>query len=140
MSVNYIGLWKRASIQLGDTDPYEDAIVFWLQAETYFADIRIPLSQPALAHQQSLLSLDTPELLKFAEFQAFAGTIDATKSWIRWNRSIDFRPDPSRVDQGSVHFEGNNLIEMGEFEFEDEIQQYLEVWVPQSNDNSDRWS
>jgi hypothetical protein len=135
---NYIGLWKRQSIQLGDADPYEDAIVFWLQAEKYFADIRIPLNQPILPLQRALLDLDKPELLKFTEFKAFAGTIDATESWIRWNRSLDFKPDPNRVDQGSVHFEAGNLIEIGEFEFEDEIQQYLEVWVPQSGDISSR--
>ncbi|HEY9643336.1 MAG TPA: hypothetical protein V6C57_22800 [Coleofasciculaceae cyanobacterium] len=138
MSAKYIGLWKRASIQLADADPYEDSIVFWLQAEKYFADIRIPMNQPCLPPQKSLLDLDPAELPKFAQFTAFAGTIDATESWIRWNRTIDFKPDPRRIDQGSVHFEDGNLIEIGEFEVEDEIQQYLEVWVPQSPDSSDR--
>jgi hypothetical protein len=138
VSAKYIGLWKRESIQLADAVPYEDSIVFWLQAEKYFADIRIPLNQPCLPPQTSLLDLDPDKLLKFSQFNAFAGTIDATESWIRWNRMIDFKPDPSRIDQGSVHFEGQNLIEIGEFELEDEIQQYLEVWVPQSNHSSDR--
>lgn len=134
----YIGLWKRESIQLGDADPYEDTIVFWLQAETYFADIRIPLNQPSLLPHQSLIDLEPAELLKFATFNAFAGTIDATEHWIRWNRTIDFKPNPSRIDQGSVHFEGQNLIEVGEFEVDDNVQPYLEVWVPQSNNVGDR--
>ncbi len=138
MSAQYIGLWKRESIQWADTFPYEDSIVFWLQAERYFADIRIPLNQPCLPPQKSLSNLDLSELPKFAKFNAFAGTIDATESWIRWNRTIDFKPDPSRIDQGSVHFEGENLIEIGESELGDEIQQYLEIWVPQSQDVSDR--
>ena len=134
MSATYTGLWKRRSIQLGSA-PYEDAIVFWLQAEQYFADIRIPLNQPS-SPQQSLCDWDGAELLRFSEFQAFAGTINATESWICWNRTIDFRPDPHRVDQGNVHFEGNNLIEVGEFD--GGRQKYLEVWVPQSMDGSDR--
>ncbi|MBW4661998.1 MAG: hypothetical protein KME15_25335 [Drouetiella hepatica Uher 2000/2452] len=138
MSSPYIGLWKRESIQWADASPYEDSIVFWLQAERYFADIRIPLNQP-LPPQKPLLDLDSSELLKFAKFNAFAGTIDATDSWIRWNRTIDFKPDPNRIDQGSVHFKDENLIEIGEFEFEDEVQQYLEIWVPQSQDVSDRF-
>jgi Protein HRI1 len=139
VSAKYIGLWKRESIQLADADPYEDSIVFWLQAEKYFADIRIPLNQPCLPPQTSLADLNADELLKFAKFKAFAGTIDATESWIRWNRLIDFKPDPSRIDQGSVHFAGQNLIEIGEFELGDEIQQYLEVWVPQLSDVGDRF-
>ena len=138
MSSQYIGLWKRESIQWADASPDEDSIVFWLQAERYFADIRIPLNQPCLPPQKSLSDLDLSELPKFAQFSAFAGAIDATESWIRWNRTIDFKPDPSRIDQGSVHFEGENLIEMGESEVGDEIQQYLEIWVPQSQDTGDR--
>ncbi len=138
MLANYIGLWKRESIQLGDAAPYEDTLVLWLQAETYFADIRIPLNQPCLLPHQTLMDLESAELVKFATFNAFAGTIDATERWIRWNRTIDFKPNPSRIDQGSVHFEGQNLIEIGEFELDDTIQRYLEVWVPQSHDVSDR--
>jgi hypothetical protein len=134
----YIGLWKRESIQVADAAPYEDSIVFWLQAEKYFADIRIPLTQPALPLHKTLSDLEPTELSKFSQFNAFAGTIDATEHWIRWNRAIDFKPDPSRVDQGSIHFEGDNLIEIGEFDLEDEIQQYLEVWVPQSRSIGDR--
>lgn len=135
MPATYTGLWKRSSIQLGAA-PYEDAIVFWLQAEKYFADIRIPLNHPSLLPQQSLCDLDMLELLRFSHFKAFAGTIDATESWIRWNRTIDFRPDPNRVDQGNVHFEGKNLIETGGFD--GGMQQYLEVWVPQPIATSDR--
>jgi len=131
MSSVFTGLWKRQSIQIGDSEPYEDATVLWLQAQTYFADIRIPLNQPSLPSGQSLLNLTLPQLLEFAKFKAFAGTIDATESWIRWNRKIDFKPDPSRVDQGKVHFEGQNLIEVGEFFVNGDAQSYLEVWVPQ---------
>jgi len=134
----YTGLWKRSSIQLGDAPPYEDATVFWLQAEKYFADIRIPLTQPSLSPPLSLRILDTPELLQFAQFTAFAGVIDIAESWIRWNRTIDFSPDPNRVDQGNVFFAGKNLIESGEFDFGGGIQQYSEVWVPQTTDTSDR--
>jgi len=134
----YIGLWKRESIQLADAAPKENETVFWLQAEQYFADIRIPFDQPRLPPDMSLFDLAAAELPEFANFNAFAGTIDATESWIRWNRTIDFKPNPSRIDQGSVHFEDRNLIEIGEFEFENKVQQYREIWVPQSHAVSDR--
>jgi Protein HRI1 len=128
---DYLGLWKRESIQIGRSLPYEDATVFWLQAKTYFIDIRIPLNQASLPPGQTLQDLNPPELRQFAQFQAFAGTIDSTDRWIRWNRSIDFTPNPGCVDQGDIHFEGENLIEVGEFSKEDQLQQYREIWVPQ---------
>ncbi len=137
MPPNFTGLWKRKSIQIGDSEPYEDATVLWLQAKTYFADIRIPFNQPSLPPGQSLLSLNRSELLKFSEFKAFAGTIDAAESWIRWNRQIDFQPSPKRIDQGKVYFEDGNLIEVGEFLLSGSVQPYLEVWVPQPVDTSD---
>ena len=134
---HYLGLWKRESIQIGNSSPYEDATVFWLQAKTYFVDIRIPLNQASLPSDQTLQDSNLPELLRFAQFQAFAGTIDSTDRWIRWNRSIDFAPNPDRVDQGDVHFEGKNLIEVGEFSVDDQPQQYREIWVPQPLSHSD---
>ena len=137
MSSNFTGLWKRKSIRIGDFEPYEDATVLWLQAKTYFADIRVPFNQPSLPPGQSLPSLNRTELLKFSQFKAFAGTIDATESWIRWNRQIDFKPNPKCIDQGRVYFEDGNLIEVGEFLLNGSIQPYLEVWVPQSVDTSD---
>lgn len=133
MTTNYVGLWRRESIQLGDADPFEDSTVLWIQAQHYFADIRIPLNQPSLPSGQSLQDLSAPDLLKFATIKGFAGKIDFTDSWIRWNRLIDFRPDPGRIDQGQVHYEGKNLIEIGEFLFEKQSK-YLEVWVPQISD------
>ncbi len=131
----YIGLWKRASIQLGDRAPSENATVYWLQAETYFADIRIPFDQPRLS--QPLLSLDRDSLLPFAQINAFAGAIDCTETWIRWNRMVDFKPS-SDIDQGKVYFAGTDLIEQGESNINDKVEAYTEVWQPQPTEQGDR--
>jgi len=131
----YIGLWKRASIQMGEGNPFENATVYWLQAETYFADIRIPFNQPLLS--QPLLSLDRESLLPFAEINAFAGAIDCTETWIRWNRRIDFKPS-SDIDQGKVHFVGVDLIEQGESVVDGKIETYTEIWQPQPIEQGDR--
>lgn len=131
----YIGLWKRASIQVGEGAPSENATVYWLQAETYFADIRIPLSQPSLS--QPLCNLDRNDLLPFAEINAFAGAIDCTETWIRWNRMVDFKPS-SDIDQGKVHFAGTDLIEQGEFTLDGKVETYIEVWQPQPINHGDR--
>ena len=134
----YTGLWQRRSIQIADSAPYEDTLVYWLQADRYFADIRIPFSQPALT--QPLLSLDRERLLSFAQFSAFAGTIDSSPTWIRWHRQIDFQPDPQSVDQGEVEFVGADLIERGESMADGKAEPYTEVWVPQlePTDNHNR--
>jgi Protein HRI1 len=131
----YIGLWKRASIQVGDDAPFENATVYWLQAETYFADIRIPFSQPLLS--QPLLNLDRDRLLPFAEINAFAGTIACTETWIRWNRMVDFKPS-SDIDQGKVHFVGTDLIEQGEFTVDGKVEAYKEIWQPHPTEHGDR--
>lgn len=131
----YIGLWKRASIQIGEGTPFENATVYWLQAETYFADIRIPFNQPFLS--QPLLSLDRDSLLPFAEINAFAGTIDCTETWIRWNRKVDFKPS-SDIDQGKVLFVGTDLIEQGETLVDGKVEAYTEIWQPQPIEQGDR--
>ena len=131
----YIGLWRRASIQIGEGVPYEDTTVYWLQAETYFADIRIPFSQPSLS--QPLSSLSRDNLLALAQFSAFAGKIDCTETWIRWHRLVDFRPS-GEIDQGDVYFAGENLIERGKSTVDGKIEAYTEVWVPQPDDHSNR--
>jgi Protein HRI1 len=131
----YIGFWKRASIQVGDNAPSENATVYWLQAETYFADIRIPFSQPLLS--QPLLSLNRNSLLPFAEINAFAGTIACTETWIRWHRMVDFKPS-SNIDQGKVHFVGTDLIEQGESNVDGKVEAYTEVWQPQMIEHGDR--
>jgi hypothetical protein len=131
---SYIGLWKRETIQIGNSTPYENTTVYWLQAATYFADIRIPLTQPALPPEQNLLELEPAQLLRYAEITSFAGMIEATDTWIRWHRQIDFQPNPHSIDQGQVHYEGDNLIEIGEFEADGMTQTYREVWVPQPGD------
>ncbi len=135
MMEQYIGLWKRASIQVGENAPSENATVYWLQAETYFADIRIPFSQPLLS--QPLLSLDRDSLRPFAEINAFAGAIDCTETWIRWNRMVDFKPS-SDIDQGKVHFTGTDLIEQGESTVDGKVEAYTEVWQPQPTEHGDR--
>jgi len=133
---NYIGLWQRRSIQIVDGIPHEDTVVYWLQAETYFADIRIPFNQPQ--PNQPLLNLNRESLLSLAQFSAFAGTIASTETWIRWHRLIDFRPDPASIDQGEVEFVGADLIEHGESEFDGVVKPYTEVWVPQIEQMQDR--
>jgi Protein HRI1 len=131
----YIGLWKRASIQVGEGAPFENATVYWLQAETYFADIRIPFNQPLLS--QPLLSLDRDSLLHFAQINAFAGAIACTETWVRWNRMVDFKPS-SDIDQGKVHFAGTDLIEQGESTVDGKIEAYTEIWQPQPTEQGDR--
>lgn len=127
----YSGLWKRQSIQLGDCAPLETATVFWLQAGSYFADLRIPHDWPSLGEGQSLQSQLVDTLLPFARLVAFGGTTETTESRIRWTHQIDFRPRPGSLDEGSVFWEAGNLIEDGQFETPSGLQTYREVWVPE---------
>ncbi|BAC92286.1 hypothetical protein [Gloeobacter violaceus] len=128
----YTGLWRRETIQIEGGEPHETAVVLWLQVDAYFADLRIPFERAFLPAGQSLADLPIRRLRDFAGFSAFAGSIEATADWIRWNRTIDFRPRPGQLDQGRVHREDSHLIEIGEFARPDgSTGMYKEIWVPQ---------
>jgi hypothetical protein len=134
----YGGLWKRETIQIEAGEPRETAVVLWLQVGIHFADLRIPFERAFLPAGQSLANLPLQRLREFAGFSAFVGFIDATADWIRWNRTIDFCPRPGQVDQGRVHWEAGNLIEIGEFARPDSSTgTYKEIWVPQLCTNQD---
>ncbi|MBC8123773.1 MAG: hypothetical protein H7Y22_18285 [Gemmatimonadaceae bacterium] len=126
----YTGLWKRQSIQLGDCDPVETATVFWLQAGSYFADLRIPHDWPSLG-EGHLQPQPVDALLPFTRLMAFGGTTETTESRLLWTHQIDFQPRPGSVDEGSVFWEAGNLIEDGQCETPDGLQTYREVWVPE---------
>ncbi len=127
----YTGLWRRQSIQVGDGDAVETATVFWLQAGTYFADLRIPHDWPSASEGQSRPSQSVDALLPFTRLIAFGGTTESTENWIRWTHQLDFQPRIGSVDEGSVFWEAGNLIEDGQFETPGGPQTYREVWVPE---------
>jgi hypothetical protein len=118
----YIGLWERTLL---DTPTLRDTTsrVFWLQTESWHADIRIPADRPACSGHGSLATLSEPELLALSRQQGFAGITEVSGELCRWHRQMDYQPPSGFNDVGRMRFEGpDRLLEYGV------EQPYFEVW------------
>lgn len=122
--MKYRGLWRRRL--LIDADGTRDAatIVFWLQTDQYFADIRIPSDRPDFGNARSFAALDATQLCALARQEGFAGTLEWTDAACAWRRQIDFRPTGGPPDEGWMESRSDELI------IETGLHvPYLEEWV-----------
>lgn len=112
-----LGVWRRESIQLIgapgiDSAPFETAEVYWFQARSRFADLRIP--------RRSGVPLSDAE--------AFGGTQTWQPPSLRFHHALDRSGKPG-ADQGDLSWDGATLVEHGTFEVDGEHCQYVERWT-----------
>jgi hypothetical protein len=105
----FTGGWVRRGISLGDQPPVEDAVVWWLQAPTLHADLRVPN--------------DGGEPLT-----SFAGVTTWDGTALTWTRAVDLEHYDG-VDVGTVAWDGADLLESGTFEDDSGLTSYTERWV-----------
>ena len=108
------GAWKRVSLAVDGDAPGEHADVVWLQTERTYADLRIP--------RYGYGDIVAP--------MSFAGTTTWADPFLRWGHDLDLdaeRP-PGASDVGRVAWDGNDLVETGEFTDGDRAVPYTEVW------------
>jgi len=118
----YVGLWKRTFLE---TQSLRDTTsrVFWLQTQTWHADIRIPADRPQLTAHASLDTLSRADLLALSRQQGFVGVTHVAGDICRWYRYADYQPANGFNDIGRIHFDGNDrLLEYGV------EQHYFEIW------------
>ena len=124
-----VGVWKRLSIEEnGHRDTTTQ--VTWIQTKSGFADIRIPTSQfvfrpivrysPSKTSQLIDLSLDnafaslSPQQAKaLSQQEGFAGITQFNNGLCEWQRALDYSPFTGEPDQGTLHWEGDVLVEVG---------------------------
>jgi hypothetical protein len=95
------GGWVRRSIARDGGPPHEPSVVWWLQAPSHYADLRLPVAA------------DTPA-------EAFAGVTTWDPPALTWEHALDL--DRSAVaDTGRIRWDGQCLIEEG--------AGYVEVWA-----------
>lgn len=111
-----VGLWCRLSIEEnGHRDTSTQ--VFWLQTTSGFGDIRIPSGRPALT---TLAALTTSQALELASQSGFAGITRLEGDGeafqgnrCEWHHAMDYQPFNGKADVGTLHWEGDILIEIG---------------------------
>lgn len=125
----YTGVWQRKLLR---TPKIEDTTtqVFWMQTQSWHADIRVPASRPAFEGKWVLDQLNKSELMELAKQQGFCGTTVVDGNICRWLRKYDFQPPSGANDIGRMEFDGPDRV----FEYGVEAE-YFEIWerLPGSN-------
>jgi hypothetical protein len=128
----YIGAWKRTLLR---TPKVEDTTtqVYWMQTQSWHADIRVPANRPSCRGKLALGQLTRDELFGLARQQGFAGTTTVEGDICRWLRKYDFQPPSGADDVGRMEFETPDRV----LEYGVEAD-YFEIWerVPGSRGES----
>lgn len=118
----YVGVWKRTLLR---TPKGEDATtqVYWLQTQSWHADIRVPANRLPCRGKLALDQLTRDELFSLARQQGFSGTTLVEGNICRWLRQYDFQPPSGANDVGRMVFETpDHLLEYGV------EADYFEIW------------
>jgi hypothetical protein len=109
-----VGVWRRESIAVSDDEAFEDSVVYWLHAGSYFADMRWPLEPSRHA--------DVPVI-------AFAGAAQWSTPYMRFRHEIDFTK-AHLDDVARLTIVNGKVIERGCVTVADETIEFEEVWKP----------
>lgn len=102
------GGWMRNGIAIDGAEPTEPALVWWLQAPSLHADLRIPLEG-----EDGLM--------------AFAGTTSWSDPALTWTPALEL--DPSAFeDIGVITWDGADMMEAGSFADGAREVSYVERW------------
>jgi hypothetical protein len=118
----YLGVWKRTLLR---TPTKEDITtqVYWMQTQSWHADVRVPITRPDLSEKTSLEQLTRPELMELAKQQGFCGTTVVDEDTCRWLRRYDLQPPSGTNDIGRMEFDGPDRV----LEYGVEAD-YFEIW------------
>jgi hypothetical protein len=94
----FLGAWQRVSLSLCGDPEHEPEYVYWLQAETWFVDLRV--------------NRETAQVTGSA-----AGVTTWSAPHLRWQRTIDILEPAPPEDVGAIAWDGDEIIETGVFPF-----------------------
>ena len=120
----YVGVWKRSLLTTGSGIRDTSTTVYWPQTEELFADLRIPVPQPA-EDCSSLQDCTGEQLLQLAQQQGFAGVTTVSGDTCTWHRELDFQPQCGPPDVGKMSFASHDLLTENDPSGEN---QYHEDW------------
>lgn len=121
----YRGLWRRTLLHAGSLRD-TTSTVYWLQTDSWHADIRIPAGRPSFEGVTSLAQCSPAQWRFLARQQGFHGLTEVDTSAqpdiCRWHRLADFQPPALTPDAGALCLAGDLLVETGLHD------DYLEHW------------
>lgn len=116
------GLWRRSLIAWPGRPSDTTTSVRWLQGPRAYIDLRQPMPLPDFSHVRSREDLSFEDCAWLARQEGFAGHLHFDGRHFEWVREIDFQPPSPAADAGSLHWEGDVLIESGR------DADYIEHW------------
>ncbi len=105
----FVGVWQRREMRIAGV-LRDDADVLWLQANSWYADLRIPHADTG------------------GPVEAFAGPASWADPDFTWVHEIDWLGS-FPTDVGHLERDGRDLIERGTFVIDGEDAPYEERWV-----------
>ncbi|MDP1618155.1 hypothetical protein [Phenylobacterium sp.] len=122
------GVWRRELITAPGGYRDDSTRVFWVQADSWYGDIRLRIDIPRRAGATGFADFSDAELIELAKAQGFAGQLTVTPEMCAWRRDLDYQPPGPIPDEGTWRIEGDILIEGGIH------AEYEEIWrlEPQS--------
>ena len=117
-----LGVWSRDWISKRGVRS-DTLDVHYLQAPTFFADVRFPRDRPELRHAGSFGDLTDKELRLLARQRGFAGRTTVAGAIATWHHEIDFQPPDGSDDIGRL--EPTPGVGMYEHALDDS---YIESW------------
>ncbi|DBA89000.1 TPA: hypothetical protein ACH3X2_000218 [Trebouxia sp. C0005] len=106
---SYLGVWKRSLLTTDSGHRDTTTLVFWLQTQTLFADLRIPVPVPAEG-SRSLQECSEQQLLQLAQQQGFAGVTEVSDDICTWHRELDYQPKSGPPDVGKMVFVTSEFV------------------------------
>ena len=100
-----IGAWRRTGLIIGGRRQIDFCDVLWIQGATWFADIRLPVSDLGP-------DTDDPIATHFGRLRAFAGRASWIDPILHWDHEIDI--DLTEVvDANKISWERGGIVERG---------------------------
>ena len=116
------GLWRREVITTPKGYRDETTRVLWLQARSWYADIRVKADRPHRPGATGFADYTDAELIQLAAVQGFAGELSATGNVCLWRRDLDYQPPSDSPDEATFAVRGEVMIEDGIH------SAYQEIW------------
>jgi hypothetical protein len=116
-----IGAWRRVGLIIDGKRRVDYCDVLWLQAEEWFADIRVRLNAQDPEPKDAVS-------LAFAKEGSFAGTASWSAPTMTWKHLLDIRENPP-IDASPVKWQNGGIIEGGTMLVDGRNVPWSEEWV-----------
>ncbi len=117
------GGWVRAGLAVNGAHPVEDQVVWWLQAPSRHADLRVPATTGAAADRVI----------------CFAGTTSWQEPALTWTPELELDRSGT-VDTGVISWDGPDLLEAGTWGTGAGAVPYVERWCRLPGSSGELWA